>query len=188
MNAARYKRILVKLSGEALLGTAEFGIDPAMLKRVATELVEVAATGVEVAVVIGGGNIFRGAGLARAGMDRVTADQMGMLATVMNSLAMQRVPHLRREARADLRLSEETVAHVPVHPHRVVLREPDLVRHAAGGRERHGGVEARLTQGGARSHLRERASSDVPRPGSHGRRRTYRAARCAWAPAVSRTP
>ncbi|HWL61801.1 MAG TPA: UMP kinase [Steroidobacteraceae bacterium] len=89
MNAVRYKRILVKLSGEALLGTADYGIDPAMLKRVATELVEVSATGVEVAVVIGGGNIFRGAGLARAGMDRVTADQMGMLATVMNSLAMQ---------------------------------------------------------------------------------------------------
>jgi uridylate kinase len=89
MNAARYRRILVKLSGEALLGNADYGIDPAMLKRVASELVEVAATGVEVAVVIGGGNIFRGAGLARAGMDRVTADQMGMLATVMNSLAMQ---------------------------------------------------------------------------------------------------
>ncbi len=89
MSAVRYKRILVKLSGEALLGTAEYGIDPAMLKRVAAELVEVSATGVEVAVVIGGGNIFRGAGLARAGMDRVTADQMGMLATVMNSLAMQ---------------------------------------------------------------------------------------------------
>jgi uridylate kinase len=89
MNAARYRRILVKLSGEALLGTADYGIDPAMLKRVASELVEVSATGVEVAVVIGGGNIFRGAGLARAGMDRVTADQMGMLATVMNSLAMQ---------------------------------------------------------------------------------------------------
>jgi uridylate kinase len=89
MSAVRYKRILVKLSGEALLGTAEYGIDPAMLKRVAAELVEVSATGVEVAVVIGGGNIFRGAGLARAGMDRVAADQMGMLATVMNSLAMQ---------------------------------------------------------------------------------------------------
>jgi uridylate kinase len=89
MSAVRYKRILVKLSGEALLGTADYGIDPAMLKRVATELVEVSATGVEVAVVIGGGNIFRGAGLARAGMDRVTADQMGMLATVMTSLAMQ---------------------------------------------------------------------------------------------------
>jgi uridylate kinase len=89
MNAARYKRILVKLSGEVLLGAVDYGIDPAMLKRVATELVEVSSTGVEVAVVIGGGNIFRGAGLARSGMDRVTADQMGMLATVMNSLAMQ---------------------------------------------------------------------------------------------------
>ncbi len=89
MSAARYQRVLVKLSGEALLGAADYGIDPAMLKRVAGELVEVAATGVQVAVVLGGGNIFRGAGLARAGMDRVTADQMGMLATVMNSLAMQ---------------------------------------------------------------------------------------------------
>ncbi len=89
MSASRYKRILVKLSGEALLGDAEYGIDPAMLRRVALELQEVAAMGVQVAVVIGGGNIFRGAGLARAGMDRVTADQMGMLATVMNALAMQ---------------------------------------------------------------------------------------------------
>ena len=83
------KRILVKLSGEALLGSVDYGIDPAMLRRVAMELLEVTSLGVEVAVVIGGGNIFRGAGLARAGMDRVTADQMGMLATVMNSLAMQ---------------------------------------------------------------------------------------------------
>jgi uridylate kinase len=89
MSTAAYKRVLVKLSGEALLGEADYGIDPAMLKRVAAELVEVAATGVQVAVVLGGGNIFRGAGLARAGMDRVTADQMGMLATVINSLAMQ---------------------------------------------------------------------------------------------------
>jgi uridylate kinase len=89
MGTKRYQRILVKLSGEALLGDVDYGIDPAMMKRVASELVEVAAMGVQVAVVIGGGNIFRGAGLARAGMDRVTADQMGMLATVMNSLAMQ---------------------------------------------------------------------------------------------------
>jgi len=89
MSATRYHRILVKLSGEALLGEADYGIDPAMLKRVAGELVEVVGEGVQVAVVLGGGNIFRGAGLARAGMDRVTADQMGMLATVMNSLAMQ---------------------------------------------------------------------------------------------------
>jgi uridylate kinase len=85
----RYRRILVKLSGEALLGNADYGIDPAMLKRIATELRDVTQLGVQVAVVIGGGNIFRGAGLARAGMDRVTADHMGMLATVINALAMQ---------------------------------------------------------------------------------------------------
>ena len=89
MGAAAFKRILVKLSGEALMGQGDYGIEPAMLKRVAAELVEVSATGAQVAVVLGGGNIFRGAGLARAGMDRVTADQMGMLATVMNALAMQ---------------------------------------------------------------------------------------------------
>lgn len=86
---ARYRRILVKLSGEALLGVEDYGIDAAMLKRIAGELREVTDIGVQVAVVIGGGNIFRGAGLARAGMDRVTADHMGMLATVMNALAMQ---------------------------------------------------------------------------------------------------
>ncbi|MFO1426769.1 MAG: UMP kinase [Steroidobacteraceae bacterium] len=90
MNApARYRRILVKLSGEALLGGGDYGIDPAMLKRIATEVQELLAMGVQVGLVIGGGNIFRGAGLARAGMDRVTGDQMGMLATVMNCLAMQ---------------------------------------------------------------------------------------------------
>ncbi len=89
MSSTRYKRILVKLSGEALLGKADYGIDPEMLKRVAAEIIEVLESGVQVAVVLGGGNIFRGAGLARAGMDRVTADQMGMLATVMNALAMQ---------------------------------------------------------------------------------------------------
>ncbi|MEZ5532176.1 MAG: UMP kinase [Steroidobacteraceae bacterium] len=88
-HTARYARILVKLSGEALLGSADYGIDPVVLKRIALEIKDVAGLGVQVAVVIGGGNIFRGAGLARSGMDRVTADQMGMLATVMNALAMQ---------------------------------------------------------------------------------------------------
>ena len=83
------KRILLKVSGEALLGTADYGIDPVVLKRVAGEIRDVMARAVQVAVVIGGGNIFRGAGLARAGMDRVTADHMGMLATVMNGLALQ---------------------------------------------------------------------------------------------------
>ncbi len=84
-----WSRILVKLSGEALLGEADYGIDPAMLKRIAGEVHDVQALGIQVAIVIGGGNLFRGAGLARAGMDRVTADQMGMLATVMNALALQ---------------------------------------------------------------------------------------------------
>jgi uridylate kinase len=83
------RRILLKISGEALLGSEDYGIDPAVLKRVAGEIRDVLARGIEVAVVIGGGNIFRGAGLARAGMDRVTADHMGMLATVMNALALQ---------------------------------------------------------------------------------------------------
>jgi uridylate kinase len=86
---SRFSRILVKLSGEALMGTGDYGIDPAVLRRIAGELQDILSMGVQVAVVIGGGNIFRGAGLARAGMDRVAADHMGMLATVMNSLAMQ---------------------------------------------------------------------------------------------------
>jgi uridylate kinase len=88
-NKGRYSRILVKLSGEALMGRADYGIDPAILKRIADELLEIVGLGVQLAVVIGGGNIFRGAGLARAGMDRVAGDHMGMLATVMNALAMQ---------------------------------------------------------------------------------------------------
>jgi uridylate kinase len=86
---ARCSRILVKLSGEALLGKADYGIDAAVLKRVAGEIRDVQGLGVQVAIVVGGGNLFRGAGLARSGMDRVTADQMGMLATVMNALALQ---------------------------------------------------------------------------------------------------
>jgi uridylate kinase len=86
---SRWSRILVKLSGEALLGSGDYGIDPAVLKRIAGELQDIVQMDVQVAVVLGGGNIFRGAGLARAGMDRVAADHMGMLATVMNSLALQ---------------------------------------------------------------------------------------------------
>jgi uridylate kinase len=84
-----YQRILLKLSGEALLGSQEYGIDPPVIQRVAAEITEVLSLGIQVGLVIGGGNIFRGAGLAEAGMDRVTGDQMGMLATVINALAMQ---------------------------------------------------------------------------------------------------
>lgn len=84
-----YNRILLKLSGEALLGDEAYGVDPAVVRRLASEIQDVANAGVAVAVVVGGGNIFRGAGLADAGMDRVTGDHMGMLATVINALALQ---------------------------------------------------------------------------------------------------
>ena len=85
----KYRRILLKLSGEALLGAADYGIDPKVIGRLARETYEVQRKGVQVGIVIGGGNIFRGEGLAAAGMDRVTGDHMGMLATVMNALAFQ---------------------------------------------------------------------------------------------------
>lgn len=84
-----YQRILLKLSGEALLGQQDFGIDPAVIKRVSAEIIELLDLGVQVGLVIGGGNIFRGVGLAGGGLDRVTGDQMGMLATVINALALQ---------------------------------------------------------------------------------------------------
>lgn len=84
-----YKRVLLKLSGEALMGELDYGIEPSVIQRIAGEIAAARKTGVEIAIVVGGGNIFRGAGLARAGMDRVTGDHMGMLATVMNALAIQ---------------------------------------------------------------------------------------------------
>ena len=86
---AIYKRILLKISGEGLLGSAGYGIDPIVIKQIADEINEVVELGVQVGLVLGGGNIFRGAGLAEAGMDRVTGDHMGMLATVINALALQ---------------------------------------------------------------------------------------------------
>lgn len=84
-----YERVLLKLSGEALLGNQEYGIDPQVLTTIAREIVSVHGWGVQLAVVVGGGNIFRGAAAAARGMDRATADYMGMLATVMNGLALQ---------------------------------------------------------------------------------------------------
>jgi uridylate kinase len=88
-NQPVYKRVLLKLSGEALMGDADFGIHPEVISRFAKEISELSAQGVELGIVIGGGNIFRGAGLAASGMDRVSGDHMGMLATVMNALALQ---------------------------------------------------------------------------------------------------
>ena len=85
----QYKRILLKLSGEALQGEADFGIDPAVLNKMALEIGQLRGIGVQVGLVIGGGNLFRGAELSAAGLDRVTGDYMGMLATTMNALAMR---------------------------------------------------------------------------------------------------
>ena len=85
----KYKRVLLKLSGEALMGDGDFGIDPKVLNRMALEVGQLIGIGVQVGVVIGGGNLGRGAALSAAGMDRVTGDHMGMLATVMNALAMR---------------------------------------------------------------------------------------------------
>ncbi len=84
-----YRRVLLKLSGEALMGDLDYGIEPSVIQRMAAEIATAQKSGVEIAIVIGGGNIFRGEGLARSGMDRVTGDYMGMLATVMNALAIQ---------------------------------------------------------------------------------------------------
>jgi len=84
-----YQRVLLKFSGEALMGSQGFGIDPAVVERIASEVVEVRDLGVQVALVIGGGNIFRGLNASIRGMDRATGDYMGMLATVINSLALQ---------------------------------------------------------------------------------------------------
>jgi uridylate kinase len=84
-----YQRVLLKLSGEALIGDQQFGVDPAVIDRISNEVKELVDAGIQVAVVIGGGNIFRGVSLSASGMDRATGDYMGMLATVINALAIQ---------------------------------------------------------------------------------------------------
>jgi len=93
MSGNKSKRILLKLSGEALMGGRDFGLDPEILKQTAAQIVEQQQAGIQVALVIGGGNIFRGEGLVKGGINKVSADQMGMLATVMNALAMQDALH-----------------------------------------------------------------------------------------------
>jgi len=109
-NAQLPKRLLLKMSGEALMGDGDFGIDSATLARYAADIAELAGKGIQVGVVIGGGNIFRGAGLAGGGFDRVRGDHMGMLATVMNSLAMQdQLSKLNIDARTLSALRIDTV-------------------------------------------------------------------------------
>ncbi|ABE49796.1 MULTISPECIES: UMP kinase [Methylobacillus] len=111
MSTPAYKRILLKLSGEALMGDDSYGINRATISRIVEEIKEVVDLGVEVAVVIGGGNIFRGVAPAAEGMDRATADYMGMLATVMNALALQdAMRHIGLVSRVQSALNIEQVA------------------------------------------------------------------------------
>ena len=133
-NQLLYPRVLVKLSGEALVGDSGMGIDPAVLNRFASDIADVANMGVQIGVVIGGGNMFRGAELREQGMDQVTGDHMGMLATVMNGLAM-------RDALERIGMPTRLVSAIPVsgivehYDHRRVLRhlrEGDVVIFCAG--------------------------------------------------------
>lgn len=130
----KYKRVLLKLSGEALMGKHDFGFDAQVLSQTAAEVVKQQKAGVQIALVIGGGNIFRGAGLAQAGIDRVSGDQMGMLATVMNALAVQDAIsklgskcHIMSALKVD-QIGEEFSAHKA----REYLAQGDIVIFAAG--------------------------------------------------------
>ena len=129
-----YKRILLKLSGESLVGDNNFGIDPSMVNRYAREIKSVVDLGVEVAIVIGGGNIFRGVALGAAGMDRATADYMGMMATVMNALALQdAMKHAGIVARVQSALNIEQVVEPYIRGKAIrYLEEGKVVIFAAG--------------------------------------------------------
>ncbi|WP_334120703.1 UMP kinase [Limnobacter sp.] len=131
---AAYKRVLLKLSGEALMGDDSYGINRQTIERMVAEVAEVSASGVELAVVIGGGNIFRGIAPGAAGMDRATADYMGMMATVMNALALQDA--FRRagvQARVQSALNIEQVVEPYIRPKAIrYLEEGKIVIFAAG--------------------------------------------------------
>jgi uridylate kinase len=134
MSAPAYRRVLLKLSGEALMGNDAFGINRDTLERMVAEIGEVVGLGVEMAIVIGGGNIFRGVALGAAGMDRATADYMGMMATVMNAMALQDA--MRRagvEARVQSALNIEQVVEPYIRPKAMrYLEEGKVVIFAAG--------------------------------------------------------
>ena len=129
-----YKRILLKLSGEALLGGEDYGIDPVIIHRIASEIRDVTRLDVQIAVVIGAGNIFRGAGLARSGIDRVTGDHMGMLATIMNCLALQdALEHVGCDARVMSAISVHDVCEDYIRRRAVRHLEKGRVVICAGG-------------------------------------------------------
>jgi len=122
----KYQRILLKLSGEALMGEGEFGIDPKVLDRMALEVGQLIGIGVQVGLVVGGGNLFRGAELNAAGMDRVTGDHMGMLATVMNALAL-------RDALERSNISTRVMSAIPMSGVVEHYDRRKAVRHLKGG-------------------------------------------------------
>lgn len=130
----KYKRILLKLSGEALMGEDSFGINRQTIDRIVGEIVQVAALNIELAVVIGGGNIFRGVAPGAAGMDRATADYMGMLATIMNALALQdAMRHAGLNARVQSALNIEQVVEPYIRGKAIrYLEEGKIVIFAAG--------------------------------------------------------
>jgi uridylate kinase len=129
-----YQRVLLKLSGEALMGDDPYGINQVVIGRIVSEIVEVSKLGVQIAVVIGGGNIFRGVALGAAGMDRATADYMGMMATVMNALALQDAfQKAGAEARVQSALNLEQVVEPYIRPKALrYLEEGKIVIFAAG--------------------------------------------------------
>ncbi len=134
MTSPKYKRILLKLSGEALMGDDAFGINRQTIERIVDEISQVVSLGVEMGVVIGGGNIFRGVALGSAGMDRATADYMGMLATIMNALALADVMRQKGlSARVQSALNIEQVVEPYIRPKAIrYLEEGKIVVFAAG--------------------------------------------------------
>lgn len=122
-----YKRVLLKLSGEALMGNSDFGIDPKVIEKIAIDVKELTSIGVEVALVIGGGNIFRGVSLAASGMDRATGDYMGMLATVINALALQ-------DGLEHIGLTARVMSALPIHPVAEDYIRRRAIRHLEKGR------------------------------------------------------
>jgi uridylate kinase len=135
MNPERpYRRVLLKLSGEALMGEEGFGISPSTIERMVADIAQVVQLGVELAIVIGGGNIFRGVALGAGGMDRATADYMGMMATIMNAMALQdAMQHAGLEARVQSALNVEQVVEPYIRPKAMrYLEEGRVVIFAAG--------------------------------------------------------
>jgi uridylate kinase len=134
MSTRTHKRVLLKLSGEALMGDDAYGINRATIVRMTDELAAVSATGIQLAIVIGGGNIFRGVAPGAQGMDRATADYMGMMATVMNSLALQdALKHRGIDARVQSALNIEQVVEPYIRPKALrYLEEGKVVIFAAG--------------------------------------------------------